>query len=281
MRYEIEKDKIKLYDADTFTPEGALASGQVFRFGQAKNGRWWVISGGNRAEIEYIPPKNYIIYTSNPNFFVNYFDFDTNYDMIISRLNEHEILRSALEYGRGVRMLKQPLAEVIINFIISANNNIPRIRNSVNKIAETFGQKMPWGYAFPTLQELSKATESDFVSFGCGYRAPYLVETIQRLNTTDFLKNLVNQDTKTARKELLTLKGVGPKVADCILLFGLNRYDVFPVDTWIDKVYHEDFAGVETNREKIADFFVNKFGQDSGYCQQYLFYYKRKNISLN
>lgn len=280
MRYEIEKDKIKVFDADTFTPDGALASGQVFRFGHEENGRWWVISGGNRAEIVEIAPKNYIIYTTNPNFFVNYFDFDTNYDMIISRLNEYEILRAALEYGSGVRMLRQPLAEVIINFIISQNNNIPRIRASVNKIAEKFGDKMPWGYAFPTLEQLSKATEQDFVSFGCGYRAPYLVDTILRLNSTDFLKNLESMDTKTARAALLTLKGVGPKVADCILLFGLSRYDVFPVDTWIDKAYHEDFAGVEKNREKIADFFVNKFGADSGYCQQYLFYYKRKNISL-
>ncbi|MBQ7977158.1 MAG: hypothetical protein IJ301_00965 [Clostridia bacterium] len=280
MRYEIENNKIMLYDADTFTPEGALASGQVFRFGQTEKGTWWVISGGNRAEIEEITPKNYIISTTNPNFFVKYFDFDTNYDIILSRLNEHEILRSALKYSRGVRLLRQPLDEVIINFIVSANNNIPRIRNSVNKIAEKFGKKMPWGYSFPTLKDLSNATIEDFQEFGCGYRSGYLVDTIKILNETDFLERVQKMDTKQARRELLTLKGVGPKVADCILLFGMNRFDVFPVDTWIYKVYREEFSGKATNREQIADFFVNLFGMDSGYCQQYLFYYKRKHITL-
>ncbi len=84
----------------------------------------------------------------------------------------------------------------------------------------------------------------------------------------------------TLKSDVMYLKGVGPKVADCILLFGLGKYDVFPVDTWIDKVYHEDFHGTETRRNRIADYFVSTFGTDSGYCQQYLFYYKRKNITL-
>lgn len=280
MKYEIEKDKIIVTDANTFTPEGALASGQVFRFGQKENGVWWVNSDREHAEIESLDDKNYIIHTTNPNFFVKYFDFDTNYDMILSRLNKFEILHSALEYGKGVRLLRQPLAEVIINFIISANNNIPRIRNSVTLIAENFGEKTDWGFAFPSLDKLTEATEQDFKNFGCGYRASYLVDTIKKLNEPDFLTNLKSMDTKSARKALLGLKGIGPKVADCILLFGLHKFDVFPVDTWIDKVYHEDFNGMETNREKISDWFVQTFGMDSGYCQQYLFYYKRKNISL-
>ncbi len=275
MKYEILGDKIILHDADTFTPDGALASGQVFRFGCEKDGTWYVFSGDNAAKIREIAPKKYEIVSTNPKFFVNYFDFDTNYDMILSRLGKFEILRSALDYGRGVRLLRQPLVEVIINFIISANNNIPRIQKSVEKIAERFGEKKEFGYAFPTLESLSRASVDDFVSFGCGYRAPYLVDTIARLKNTDFLAELKGMDTVSARKALLTLKGVGPKVADCILLFGLNKYDVFPVDTWIDKVYREDFGGTEKNRKKIAAYFVDTFGADSGYCQQYLFYYKR------
>lgn len=280
MEYEILRDKIIVKNANNFTPEGALASGQVFRFGCKENGVWWVISGGYYAEIESITPKNYIIHTKNPNFFANYFDFYTNYDMILSRLGKYEILCPALEYGKGVRILRQPLVEVIINFIISANNNIPRIRNSVTAIASHFGQKMEWGYTFPDLSSLTKITEKDFVNFGCGYRAPYLVETIKKISEPMFLENLSKLSTVDLRKELLLLKGVGPKVADCILLFGFNRFDVFPVDTWIDKVYHEDFKGTETKREKIAEWFVQTFGMDSGYCQQYLFYYKRKNINL-
>ena len=279
MEYKVDKDKIILTNADTFTPEGVLASGQVFRFGK-ENDTWWIISGDNRAEISEITPKNYIIRTQNSNFFVKYFDFDTNYDMILSRLRKFEVLRPALDYGRGVRLLRQPLFEVIVSFIISANNNIPRIQSSLNKIAEAFGERRPWGYAFPSVEALSRATVSDFARFGCGYRSPYLVDTISRLKDSALLAELPTMDTANARKTLLNLKGVGPKVADCILLFGLGKYDVFPVDTWIDKVYREDFRGTETNRQRIADYFVSTFKADSGYCQQYLFYYKRKNITL-
>ncbi len=280
MNYVIDKDSIRLFQADTFDPESILTSGQVFRFGMLENDCWWVATGSEYAIIESLGDKNYIIHTTNPDYFVRYFDLDTDYDAIIKRLNGIEVLRPALDYGRGVRMLKQVLPEVIINFIISANNNIPRIRKSVEKICERFGEKKDWGYAFPSVQSLSVASESDFAEFGCGYRSKYLVDTIARLCTEDILERLANADTATSRSLLLSLKGVGPKVADCILLFGLGKFDVFPVDTWIARVYREDFGGKESNRERIAKWFVEKFAQDSGYCQQYLFYYKRKDIKL-
>lgn len=281
MNYVIKKDCILLNDATTFDPESSLASGQLFRFGELENGDWWVAAADYYAVIECKNDNNYIIHTQNPQFFVNYFDFDTNYDMIMSRLASREALLPALSYGRGVRLLRQPLYEVIINFIISANNNIPRIRNSVTGLCARFGTKKDWGYAFPTLEQLKRATREDFLALGCGYRAEYLVDTIRVLNDGQFLPKLAAApDTESAREMLLSLKGVGPKVADCVLLFGLARYDVFPVDTWIDRVYREDFGGKETNRQKIASWFVEQFGLDSGYCQQYLFYYKRKDIKL-
>ena len=281
MKYVVNKDNIEVFDANTFEPESILTSGQLFRFGVLDNGTWWVNSGSDRAEIVKIDSNHYKILTSNPNFFVNYFDFLTNYDMILERLGKFEMLRPALDYGKGVRLLRQPLLEVIVNFIISANNNIPRIRKSVTGLCEKFGSKTDWGYAFPTIEQLSQATEQDFTQLGCGYRAPYLVDTIKKLKDGNMLSSLKNaESTEQARQILLSLKGIGPKVADCILLFGLNRYDVFPVDTWINKVYTDEFEGKETNRKKISQWFVDKFGADSGYCQQYLFYYKRKDISL-
>lgn len=281
MNYVIEKDCIRLYDADTFDPESTLASGQLFRFGLLDNGDWWVASGDNYATIESVRAGDYIIHSTNPQFFVKYFDLDTDYEAILSRLSSEKVLLPALEYGRGVRLMRQPLCEVILNFIISANNNIPRIRKSVQAICEKFGTQQSWGYAFPTLEQLAHATREDFESFGCGYRASYLVDTIHRLKDEQFVDKLTSAaDTATAREMLLGLKGVGPKVADCVLLFGLNRYDVFPVDTWIHKVYREDFGGEENNRKKISSWFVDKFRFDSGYCQQYLFYYKRKDIKL-
>ena len=176
--------------------------------------------------------------------------------------------------------MHQPLVETIVGFIISANNNIPRIQKALQQIATNFGKNCGEFYAFPTLEELQKITEQDFVDFGCGYRAPYLVETIKKLATDFNFEKLENSDTKTAKQELLKLKGVGPKVADCILLFGLGKRDVFPVDTWIEKVYLEDFSGKKANRNQIAKFFVDEFKDLSGYAQQYVFYYKRKNIHL-
>lgn len=281
MNYVIEQDCIRLEKADTFDPESILTSGQLFRFGETAPKKWWVATGENFATIEEMGEASYVIHSSNPTHFVTFFDIDTDYDEILTRLSGVEVLRPALEYGRGVRLMRQPLVEVIINFIISANNNIPRIRKSVEAICERFGTKTAWGHAFPTLSQLACATEEDFANFGCGYRAKYLVETIGRLQNDGVVEALKNApDTHAARQILLSLKGVGPKVADCILLFGFGRYDVFPVDTWIDKVYREDFGGSLGSRPKIAEWFVEQFGADSGYCQQYLFYYKRKNIRL-
>lgn len=281
MNYIVEQDCIRIFDADTFEPRSILTSGQLFRFGEGNSGDWWVATGSNFATIEKSGEASYVIHTSTPEYFVDFFDLKTDYSAILGRLGKFEQLKPAIEFGRGVRLMKQPLIEVIIGFIISANNNIPRIRKSIEAICEKFGTKHAWGFGFPDLEQLSKASAEDFKEFGCGFRAKYLVDTIRVLNSSPILEELrLVSDTATARKRLLSLKGVGPKVADCILLFGLWRYDVFPVDTWIDKVYREDFGGNLSNREQISGWFVQKFGADSGYCQQYLFYYKRKDIKL-
>ena len=279
MEYKIEGNDIILDDANFFDPEQTLCSGQVFRFGK-KDGVWYVISGDKIAKISTLGPKSYKIVTNDAKYFVKYFDFETNYDKIISRLSEHKVLRPALNYGKGVRLMHQPIVETIISFIISANNNIPRIQKSLEQIAQNFGTLCDGFYAFPTIDQLSKITEQDFVRFGCGYRAPYLVDTIKQLSLGFDVQGLKSLDTQAAKKQLMCLKGGGPKVADCILLFGLGRRDVFPVDTWIEKVYHEDFGGTQKNRNQIAKFFVETFEELSGYAQQYVFYYKRKDIHL-
>lgn len=280
MKYEIFGNDIILNDCKTFDPEQTLCSGQVFRFGK-KDGVWYIISGDKIAKISTLTPKSYKIVTNDAKYFVKYFDFETNYDKIITRLSENATLAPAINYGKGVRLMHQPVVETIISFIISANNNIPRIQKSLEQIAKNFGTNLGEFYAFPTLNQLSKITEQDFVKFGCGYRAPYLVDTIKKLNSGEFdLEKLKTLNTLEAKKQLLTLKGVGPKVADCILLFGLGKRDIFPVDTWIEKVYAQDFSGTLKNRNKIAQFFVETFKDLSGYAQQYVFYYKRKDIHL-
>ena len=276
MRYTIKENGILVEDCENFDPESILTCGQVFRYGKDGDS-WWVIAADNFAKVTPVEPKSYFISTKNSDFFIKYFDFETNYAKIITSLERYPILKAPLQYGKGIRLLRQNLVEVIVSFIISACNNIPRIQKTLNKLSSQFGSHHEWGYAFPTLQQLLQISESDFYQLGCGYRSPYLVSTINALATTTILDDLQKADTKTAKKLLKGLYGIGDKVADCILLFGLNRYDVFPVDTWIDKVYHQDFGGKERSRAKIADYFVTEFGEYSGYAQQYLFYHKRKS----
>lgn len=279
MQIHTTQDTIYIDDAQYFDPEATLTSGQVFRFDCVDN-VWTIRVQAEFAQIYQISPSKYKILCSNPNFFVNYFDFFTKYDNIINSLSKFDELADCMEYGKGVRMLRQPLLEVIINFIISANNNIPRIRKSLDMICSRFGSPTNFGYAFPTLDELLNISIMDFEECGCGYRAKYLVDTIRILATTDLLTALPNMSTAEARRELIALPGIGPKVADCILLFGLYKFDVFPVDTWVQKIYTQDYHGTQKSRTKIADFFVSKYGELSGYAQQYLFYHKRKDIKL-
>ena len=165
---------------------------------------------------------------------------------------------------------------MIVSFIISQNNNIPRIKKSIEWLCEKFGTKCDEYYAFPTLQQLKTATEQDYKLAGLGYRAKYMYEVMQFL-TNDMLENLKQKNKDEQFNFLVGLKGVGEKVANCILLFGLQRKDVFPVDTWINKVYNELTNTIESNRNKITIELTNRYKNLSGYAQQYFFYYFREN----
>jgi len=279
MNFKITDKHIYISEADTFDIESILHSGQMFRFEQ-KNNTWLVQSGQQVAQIEQIDAKNYKITTKNPKYFVNYFDIQTDYDIIILDLMKVDFLKPALKFSKGIRILKQEPLETLICFIISANNNITRIKRSVKYICEHFGNKLDDGlFAFPTLEQLSKATVKDFTQAGTGYRATYLVKTIQELQNGFNLECLKELPTEKAKVELIKLAGVGPKVADCVLLFGLGHSEVFPVDTWIAKVYNDCF-GKENNRLKMRKELVQTFGKLSGIAQQYLFYYKRENKNI-
>lgn len=275
MEIQVLDNEILVLDATSFDPKQTLESGQMFRFVQ-KDDTFLLFSGGEHAKISRIGAKNWKIECKNPNFFVNYFDFNTNYDIVKEELKKFDACSDAVNYGWGIRILKQPIFETLVCFIISANNNIKRIKNSVEKICERFGSKTEFGYAFPTLEQLLKASEDDFVNAGLGYRASYMVKTLKMLDDGFPLDKIQDMETEVARQKLMTLFGVGQKVADCVLLFGAGKKDVFPVDTWIAKVWKDKFNGTEQNRKKISEKLVELFGQNSGICQQYLFYHKRQ-----
>ena len=178
-----------------------------------------------------------------------------------------------IEYGHGIRIVKQDLFETVISFIVSANNNIKRIQMILDRLRQKLGQNMGDYYAFPTREALLSVNEEFFANIGAGYRAKYLYETVRLINEKT-LKEWDMLSTPDLRKKLIGLSGVGPKVADCILLFGYGRGDVFPVDTWMAQMYNK-FYEQQENREAIRYNLTKQFGQLSGFAQQYLFFFMR------
>ncbi|MDY4187248.1 MAG: DNA glycosylase [Candidatus Borkfalkiaceae bacterium] len=213
-------------------------------------------------------------------YFYNYFDLSRDYSQIYGRAanSEFEILKKAATAGKGVRILNQDRAEALLSFIISQNNNIPRIQKTIEKLCAAAGEKREFNgvkyYSFPTVSQLAGKTSDFYKSLGFGYRDGYMCEAVKILNG-DFFKTIENKSGAELKKSLLSIKGVGEKVADCALLFGFHDTGSFPVDVWLEKVYKQDFKGELTDRKKITEYFTSLFGDDSGYFQQYLFYYKR------
>ena len=258
-----------------FNPQDTLECGQIFRYKKLNTDCFSVVSLDKTAKI-FLSDDGWVVECDDVEYFKNFFDLNTDYGQIVSQLSSTgEIMQKAVLAGKGIRILRQNLVEMIISFIISANNNIKRIQLIIEKMCMALGKPIANGeYAFPELKALASQTSEFFVSIGAGYRAEYLAQTCKNLYESFDFEALKNADTPTARKILLGLKGVGPKVADCILLFGLHRGDVFPVDTWIKKAYHDGFeTGLKD--DKISAFFVEKFKNLSGIAQQYLFYFYR------
>ena len=274
MKIVKEKNKIIIYNPTDFNVKQTLVCGQIFRF--SIDGDCAVVySKDKKAEIFTYPSKIEVL-TDDVDYFYNFFDFNTDYSKIKDQLKCDEFLKKAVDYGYGIRILKNDLFEMIVSFIISANNNIGRIKKSIEYLCSHFGEKKNGYYAFPTLDELKCATVIDYKNAGLGYRAEQLKETISTLTNSD-IENLKSLNLDEQFKFLINLKGIGEKVANCILLFGLNRKDVFPVDTWINKVYNHLTNTTATNRKLITRELTSRYGNLSGYAQQYFFYYFRDN----
>ena len=275
MQYTITKDGIVINSKDEFCPKHILECGQIFSY--KKDGESYIVYSGTKKATIYENENGFTIVTDDPLYFVNFFDLDTDYSEIKNRLiNKYPFMLRPIEFGYGIRILRQDFFETIISFIVSANNNIKRIQKIIFAIREKFGTNMGEYFAFPTIEQLKQATYEDFKNLGAGYRAKYLKEVVLQLDGLD-LEKLKDDSTDVLNKKLLSLMGVGQKVADCIMLFGYFKGDVFPVDTWIEKVYCKYFEN-EHNRVKIRENLIKTFGNDSGYAQQYLFYSQRENF---
>lgn len=265
--FEVKVKDINIFDS--------LNCGQIFRFNKLDENKYEVFSKAEYATVTRYQDK-YVIESSNDKFFYDFLNLDVNYMAILKGLRENIHLKDVIPCDVvPLRILKQDLFEMIISFIVSANNNIPRIKGIIKRMCDECGERKCDYHAFPTAKALASKDEEFFKSIGLGYRAPYILKTAKLIASGVFdVEKLKNLNTKDAEKALLTLPGVGPKVADCILLFGLNRYDVFPVDTWIEKVY-KDIFHKEEKPKKMREDLIKEFGDYSGIAQQYLFYAKR------
>ena len=217
-----------------------------------------------------------------------YFDLKRDYKKIKEELSKiDENMKTSIEYGKGIRILNQDLWETIISFIISANNNIPRIKGIIEKLSKKYGKELEFEgkkyYTFPTPKELENVTVEDYRSLGLGFRDIRLYETTKMIleKKVDLQELRKNPNTFEVREKLLTLSGVGPKVADCILLFSdLKRFEVFPIDVWVRRVMNDLYIKnpdeTKLSKKQIEKIANEKFGNLAGLAQQYLFYWRRE-----
>ena len=279
-----------LLDIDSFDLKHIFECGQCFR--------WYLNSDNSYTGVVRNNVLN--IKKSNNNIFISsygdetlnelvytYFDLSRDYKKIKSTLSKiDKNIEKSINYGNGIRLLNQDLWETIISFIISANNNIPRIRKIIENICKSYGKKIIWKndvfYTFPTPKELSNATVEDLRNLGLGFRDTRVYETTQIISSGKInLESLKKQNTNTVRDILLSLPGIGPKVADCILLFSdLKRLEVFPIDVWVRRVMNELYIHNEdeskVKKEQIERIANEKFGNLAGIAQQYLFYWRKE-----
>ena len=287
----MKEQKYILKDISSFEPKHIFECGQCFRWNEELDKSYTGVVGNNVINVEKV--DNTIVFSSFggdnlKEIVTNYFDMNRDYEKIKKELAEiDEYLANSIQYGSGIRILNQDLWETIISFIISANNNIPRIKGIIERLSKKYGNKIEWRgkeyYTFPTVEELSKATIEDLRSLGLGFRDVRVYETTRKIlnKEVDLEKLHKEADTQKVRDILLTLDGVGPKVADCILLFStLKRFDVFPIDVWVRRVMNELYIKNEdetkVNKKEIEKLAKEKYGALEGLAQQYLFYWKRE-----
>ena len=288
----MEEQKYVLENAKSFNIRDIFECGQCFRWNKQEDGSY---TGIWKENVLNISQENHKIIFKGicqngdiEKEVKEYFDLERNYEEIKDKLAKiDENMKSSIKYGEGIRILNQDLWETIISFIISANNNIPRIKGIIERLSKKYGKEIKWNnesyYTFPTAEELKNVTVEEYRNLGLGFRDIRLYETTKMINEKqiDLEKLKQNPNTQEVRDKLLTLSGVGHKVADCILLFStLKRFEVFPIDVWVRRVMNELYIKKEdetkVSKKEIEKLAQEKFGNLAGMAQQYLFYWRRE-----
>lgn len=279
-----------LENANSFNLRDIFECGQCFRWNKEDDESYIGVIENNVLNVKNIENKIIFKGICNGNIqeiVTNYFDLNRDYTKIKNELSKiDDYMKNSIKYGEGIRILNQDLWETIISFIISANNNIPRIKGIIERLSKKYGKEIIWNgkkyYTFPTPEELRNVSVEEYRKLGLGFRDIRVYETTKMiLNKEVDLKKLFNEETETVREELLKLSGVGPKVADCILLFStLKRFEVFPIDVWVRRVMNDLYIKNEdekkVSKKQILEIADKKYGNLAGIAQQYLFYWRRE-----
>lgn len=283
----LHKDnKVILKNMRDFEPKHIFECGQCFRWDLEDDGSYTGVAYGKilnvKKEDDRIIFNNTNIEDFN-NIWTSYFDLNNDYGKIKEDLSkDDEIMKDATNFGYGIRILKQEPWETLISFIISANNAIPRIKKSVRLLSENFGEYLGQydgkdHYSFPSPEAIYNLSEQELAACGVGYRSKYILNTaravIDENISLEELKELNSEDCFDAMRRF---SGVGPKVANCILVFAMGKVEAVPVDVWVKRVMEYFYFHKDTPNKKIEEFARDKFGKYGGYAQQYLFYYARE-----
>lgn len=261
-------------EADGFSLADTLECGQCFRFVKNPDKSYSGVALGRGVTLWQDSGRLFATGFNERLFaceYRSYFALDVDYAAIHALFEEDAVLMKAVEFAPGIRVLRQPLFETLISFILSQNNNIKRIGGIIERLCEKFGERLEGGvFDFPTPEALAGKACSDLAELRCGYRDAYVLDAAER-----WAKGVIDRDVvmhaplADARRELARIKGVGPKVADCVLLFGAARYDAFPEDVWIKRAMGELFPGGLP--EPIKPY--------AGIAQQYIYHFARAHFA--
>lgn len=275
--------------------------GQCFRWHRQDNGNYIGVAFNRVIEVEK-KGKDVIIYNASEEDFKeiweDYFDLKRDYGAIKEELSVDPLLNKAVEFGHGIRLLQQDPFEITLSFIISANNRIPMIKRAIENMSSRWGEPLKYKgktyYSFPSLEKLYNASMEELEACGMGFRNKYIVDTVGKIyrcrhkeefedtlqgeNCDAFdLDRIKGLSDDACHDDLQNFSGIGPKVADCIMLFSMEKYSAFPVDVWVKRAMQHFYLAPDVSLKKIRDFGRDKFGALSGFAQQYLFYYAREN----
>lgn len=252
-----------------------LDCGQCFRWEQQDNGDFKGIAFDREVTVHKQDNCLHIhnAKATDSKLWSDYFDLDFDYSKVRNELSSiNKVLENATKYAPGIRILRQDSWEALCSFIISQNNNIPRIKGIIKRLCENFGHKTPEGeYTFPSPQRISKLSVEQLSPIRSGFRAKYIIDAAQKVSSKEVdLDEIKKMPIDDARQALMKIQGVGPKVAECVLLYGMYRLECFPMDVWMKRAMSV----------LLPNTTINDLGKYAGIAQQYIFHYSRMHPEL-